>query len=222
LIFFSPAGVDIDALELAVDLAPIKLEVFDLERLRSWAIQGTDEPTTETDRTRLKLYRAIGAKLVEAVHSDSRVLFGLEWYYVEELVAEALRGICSDVEVIRTPPAQDGGKDVVIRYRVEHNHEVYYVEVKHWNRPIGENIVKAFVDVVIDDNADAGLILATSGFTSTAFAGLTLVAKDRVRGGTAGKTIDMCNAYYRVKSGLWRPISNLRGYLHSGPGVLDA
>lgn len=78
-------------------------------------------------------------------------------------------------KVTLTPPAKDGGKDVILEFILAGKAVEYYVEVKHWRSAtkVGSWSVSDFIQVVARDKLARGMFLSTHGYASTAFEHLT-------------------------------------------------
>ena len=70
-----------------------------------------------------------------------------------------------------TPPAKDGGKDVVLRCYVQGRQAEYFVEIKHWRSPsrVGGGALRDFLNVIVREGRDGGLFLSTYGYCDNAF-----------------------------------------------------
>ena len=109
-----------------------------------------------------------------------------------------------------TPGAKDGGKDIVLGFVVSGKLHSYYVEVKHWSgKKVGGRIVKQFLSVVARDQQDGGILLATSGFSSTAIEAVTEFEAD-FRFGNDKSIVTLCRTYLAARQGLLTPSEPLK------------
>ena len=149
--------------------------------------------------------RILATSLCDLIAKDPTVLRDIEWRDFERMIATALDGIGFDVQL--TPPAKDGGKDVIAYCQIHNETKRFYIELKHWtagDRP-GPRHVADFVEVNIQDDTDGGLFLSSSGYTRPVFSRLTEICRERVRIGGHDKIVSLCKHYVRYNHGLWRP-----------------
>jgi len=74
-----------------------------------------------------------------------------------------------------TKPVADGGIDIVALSNQPLTRGKYIIQCKNWKKPVGEPIVRDLYGVVASDNAVKGILISSSGFTSSA----TNFAKDK-------------------------------------------
>ena len=103
-----------------------------------------------------------------------------------------------------TASSKDGGFDL----KLETGAGTYLVEVKHWKQAVGPGVVNGFIKVTAREEATAGLILASGGFTQTLFEGILEVGPP-MRLGAGEKIIDLCRVYYRLGTELLQPDTDL-------------
>lgn len=204
IILFSPSGFSPKAISLAQTPEPITIELIDLERLTAWIekLRVVSPQSKELNLLQAAI-KDLSIKLVEIVASDPDVLDRIEWRDYERMLAAALDGLGFEIEL--TPPAKDGGRDIVLRCHVFGVRKTYFIELKHWFSPVGRNIVQNFVKVVLDEQVDHGFIIATTGYTKNAFEGFTEFERRKISGKNASKSISICQEYVRVKAGLYVP-----------------
>jgi hypothetical protein len=117
----------------------------------------------EFDRAEVQtIITAVSQKFAEMVTRNPLVLDQLEWRDMERMMAEVFRGIGFQVEL--TPPAKDGGKDVILMCIVSGSVHSYIVELRHWRsaKRVGPNAIRHFLDVIIKENRHAGVFLPTA------------------------------------------------------------
>jgi hypothetical protein len=93
----------------------------------------------------------------------------LEWRDLERVIALCYEELGFDVEL--TQSSGDGGKDIVLRFNLLSRHKLgaeYYIEIKHWNQPVGPGAIRKLSEVKLKDAADGAVLLSTSGFTESA------------------------------------------------------
>jgi hypothetical protein len=180
-----------------------------IEELRSAiriAVVGPEEEEGEV----AKIVRTMADCLCELVARNPHALEEIEWRDLERLLARAIAELGFTVEL--TPPAKDGGKDLVATCLVARERLKYYVEIKHWrkgdHRP-GRRHVEAFLALNAREETDGGLFLSSSGFTDEVYACLAEISKQRVRLGAEEKIVSLCQQYVRKRRGLWQSTTPL-------------
>ena len=182
-------------------------DAFGIQELRSAVINALrlEEDETEDFETAVQLLiRTLAEKLCQLIAANPQALQEIEWRDLERVLATALEGIGFQVDL--TPPAKDGGKDIVLNCMVENKEQVFYVEIKHWRqggRP-GLGHVSDFVEVNAVDRTDGGLFLSSSGFSNMVYGRLGEISKQRVRLGERNKIVSLCQKYVKSIDGLWR------------------
>ncbi len=149
--------------------------------------------------------RTMVDSLCELVARDANILQQIEWRDLERLVAATLEKI--GFTVILTPPAKDGGKDVIANCIVGNKEKTFYVEIKHWckgDRP-GAKQVSEFIELNAREGTDGGLFLSSSGFTAPVHSRLAEIRRQHVRLGQREKLVSLCQQYVKRKKGLWVP-----------------
>jgi len=153
--------------------------------------------------------RTLAERLCELIARDPVALRHVEWRHLEYVVATALEAIGFRVQL--TPPAKDGGKDVVAVCKL-HGHElVFYVEVKHWRsgKRVNSKVVFDFVEVNVLDRTDGGLFISSSGFTESVYSQLAEIGRERIRLGNDLKVVSLCQHFVRKRAGIWQPLGDL-------------
>lgn len=167
------------------------------------------------------IVRSVSAALALAVAKNPAALNSIEWRELEKTLAEAFRGLGFDVTL--TPPAKDGGKDIVLRYEIGNRRHTYAVELKHWRsgKKVDDGPVESFSEVVVRGARRGGLIISTSGFSSSGIRALAEVERRRVHGRGGDAVVTICRQYAANAAGLLAPhdlLSNLIG-VHDTPTV---
>ena len=148
--------------------------------------------------------RLMAEQLCSLVAKNPNTLREIEWRDLERLLSFALQEIGFSIEL--TPPAKDGGKDIIAYCIVAKESRTYYIEVKHWRSAAnpGDCHVADFVAVNAANETDGGLFLSSSGFTKSVYGRISELCKQRVRLGEQDKIVSLCQNYVRKRDGLWR------------------
>ena len=198
------SGWGSDGIEAATAYDLDSVHLYDFRKLEKWA----NDPAAVMnlalgDRARYAR-RSEGhfRGLALDVASHPRLLGEIDWLELEKLINEVLDGLGFDT--LRTPPAGDGGKDIVVRCLHGGASGFYYVELKHWRsgKRVGPDVLKALAGVVARDGARKGLVLSSSGLTRNPFAGLTPAQARLVQAGGPDKIFSLCALYKFIKAGL--------------------
>lgn len=205
-LFFSLSSFAPEALIVASHSEPIAVELMDFGRIREWAKgkQDSDQSLDSTPVTSLR--RETMRKYIALLARSPAELASVEWRELEHMMEEICRELgFNPVEL--TPPSKDGGRDLVLTARVGYKKAKYLMELKHWKEPnrVGSNVLREFVNVVIQDNADKGIVLSSSGFTKNAVSQLTQLERNKLRVGDRHKIIGLCRTYVQKQGGLWSP-----------------
>lgn len=196
------------AKEAAIRLAPVAIELVDIDRLKKWILSIE----VEMDINKLEIeeiLKLVSHKFAFLVAQNPENLYKLEWRDLERMVAEIFEGIGFDVEL--TPSSKDGGKDIILSCNVFGRNKSYIVEIKHWRSGIkvGQSAIKDFLNVIVKERRDSGLYLSTFGYCNNSFESLSEIEKQKIRFGDKEKIVSLCKVYTKVSSGIWSPTQNL-------------
>lgn len=133
----------------------------------------------------------------------------LEWRDLERVLREVFEGLGFATKLTR--PAKDGGFDLEISVAGH----VYLVEVKLWSQPsvVGDDTIDRFAEVVVNEQAERGLLLSRSGFSKKALSGRVEIEQHVVALGDGSKIVSLCQGYIRKAAGIWMPSACLPGFL---------
>ncbi len=193
----------------------MQIELIGYDELAQWAqAVAEDAPVPDPLSAGIKAFSRF---LALEIARDPLALERLEWFDIERTVAEIFEGLGFNVTL--TPPAKDGGKDVILEFILDGKTVEYYVEIKHWRSAtkVGSGSVSDFIGVVARDKVAGGMFLSTHGYTSTAFEYLTQLDRERVSFGGREKVLTLCKTYSKAQAGLWSPPSSLREILLESP-----
>ena len=207
LVVISRSGFTPDASVWAHRDFPVDVELVTLAELLGWVRRLIKARQPEGSRV-AQAVAAVAREFARAVAENPGELDHLEWRDVERMLAAVLGDLGFEAEL--TPPAKDGGKDIILRLRDQQSDRTYAVEVKHWRsgHHVGQSKIIDFVEVVAREGYDAGLFLATHGYTQDAFAALSEIQRTLVRFGAEDKVLALCRTFVKAERGLWTPPSD--------------
>jgi len=194
---------------------PVKIELIDLDALRSWVGRIEQIPNVNLHQINI-IRRELSRKFIELIAKNPRNLDQIEWREMEHLLTVVFDGLGFDAKL--TPGSKDGGKDIILTCTIESEQHTYYVEIKHWrsNQRVGFGAVSDFLNVIINEEISGGLYLSTYGYCSNAFESLTEIQRQKIRFGAEEKVVSLCQSYVKAQSGIWSPESTLTETLFSG------
>jgi restriction system protein len=136
-------------------------------------------------------------------------LDNLEWRDIERTVAEVFDGL--GFKVTLTPPAKDGGKDIILSCHIHGKNTEYYVEIKHWRsrKKVGPTVIRDFLNVVVREKREGGLFLTTYGYSEKAMEQFSRIKRQQIYLGDQTKVVNLCKHYVNAKNGLWSPPNNI-------------
>jgi restriction system protein len=220
MMIVSRSGFTSEAQAQAESLGVGKLDLLDPVSLRNWIASENVSPPVQLSRTDLILTTAMRElALVIAEHPEE--LWNVEWRELEKILREAFDGIGYESKLTR--PAKDGGFDLELTAWDNGKKQTYLVEVKHWttDKP-GKGAVKKLIGVTASKSATGGLLISSSGFTSTAYEGWAEYEKpERIRLGGGEKIVSLCKLYKRTNKPFWVPIDTPLETLFEGTRRLD-
>ncbi len=153
---------------------PVKFQLLDIIFLKEWARKIDDEDNPMLANYNSKII-SFSKSVAKEILNNSEYINILEWREVERLVGHLLKELGYDVEI--TAPGNDGGIDVF----VYDEGKKYYIQVKHWKEPNkpGKKHIKEFMKVVINEDAESGIFLSSSGYRKNSFETLTEIERNK-------------------------------------------
>lgn len=188
---------------------PIKIQLLDIDFLKDWAKKiDEDQNPLQTDYNNKII--SLSISFVKEILKNSEYINILEWREVERLVGHLLSGLGYDVEI--TASGNDGGIDVVIY----NEGKKYYIQVKHWKSPNKPGLahVKEFMQVVLNEGAESGIFLSSSGFRKNSFETLTQIERQKLHIGNQEKIISWVKMYSKIYNGIYLPVKNINDILY--------
>ena len=151
----------------------------------------------------------LSAALARIIARDPTELDHIEWRDLERLVAAIFAKL--GFQTTLTPPAKDGGRDVILQFAVSGEKRSFIVEAKHWRsrQRAGKGHISEFVKVVASEQRNGGLILATYGYAGTAFEALTEIERPTLYAGDESKIVALCRTFVRAEAGLFTAPADL-------------
>lgn len=197
-------GFTPDAVEIARSQAPVEVELLDLQGIETWIRRVEIGEPPNLDKVQV-LIRSMSHEFAQLISENPGMLDCLEWRDFERMMARVMEGIGFECEL--TPPAKDGGKDLVLVWRARSGDQSFIVELKHWRsgKRVGKKAVTDFMNVIVSEDRTGGLILSTSGYAANRSEGLTEVTRKKLRLGDDSKVALLAKTYIRACAGLWSP-----------------
>lgn len=203
-------------LEEAFRLEPLMADV--LQEVIAQHVQrilgggGKDEREAVVD----VILKATFDELAEHISRDIRYLDHIEWRDLERTLGVALEELGFKVTV--TPPARDGGKDIIASLEICNQTYSFIIELKHWRcgQRVGPGPVEKFLRVIINEKRVGGLFLASYGFTETCIEALASLKRYPIKLGDERKMKSIFRMYKRRKEGLMLPVRELVRLLSTG------
>lgn len=141
------------------------------------------------------IVRNMSAAFARLIAEDPNALDDLEWRHLEHTMAEVFNGL--GFSVVLTPPAKDGGKDLILSCKVTTGTRTYVVEIKHWpsGKRVGPKEIRQLLNIVVRGGRAGGLIISSSGFSAPACAILASVEHLPLRTASRTAIITLCKLY---------------------------
>lgn len=208
----SRSGFTPGALRLANDSGVGIIDLLSPNDLRNWLTKHA--PQVRPDQSAEVIIRGAMKALAKLIAEHPEQLAMLEWRDLERVLREVFEGLGFDTQLTRA--GKDGGFDLELAILKDGAKAVYLVEVKHWkDQKPGLMHLKKLVQVTASKQATAGLLLSTSGFTTTLYQGFAKLSAP-VRLGHGSKVVSLCQAYYRLDSALWVEAKDLEDAFFEG------
>ncbi len=161
-------------------------------------VPNEDEKQRQVDTIMKIAFTAIADKIA----GDKNYLDHIEWRDLERVLGEALSTIGFQVTV--TPPAKDGGKDIIANLQISNKHYSFIIELKHWRsgQRVGSKHVERFLRVVINDKPCGGLLLATYGYTKDCTELLCSLKQYKLNLGAGDRIYSIFQLYRKKRNGI--------------------
>ncbi len=196
------------------DILPTDIELVDIEHLRSWSFR--EKKVKGYDLTIVNsLRKSLSDALIKLIAANPRYLEDIEWRELERVVQTVFEALGFSSEL--TPGEKDGGKDIVLRCKVENAEHTYYVELKHWRskQRVGGAAASQFINVIVNEGISGGLFLSTYGYCDNAFEMISKIDRKLLKFGSEDKIVSLCRQYVLSQSLLWEPVNVLEDVLFS-------
>jgi restriction system protein len=187
---------------------PFEFQLMNINALRAWA-RRIERAQQEDVSPIVQAVTELSRTLARLVAGNPRYLDEIEWRDMERLLATVFNELGFDVEL--TPPAKDGGKDIILTCVVSGRDTKFLVEVRHWRtgKKVGAGLLKEFVHVLAAEQAEHGLYIATYGYATDAIEALTELERKKLKFGQENKVVSLCQTFVRAESGIWSPPRSL-------------
>lgn len=209
MLLLSLSGFSDTARRVLERALPTAVELIDLDSLRRWikrlGTQGSELLRSEA----LIAIAELSATLARIIARNPIELDYIEWRDLERLVAAIFARL--GFQTTLTPPAKDGGRDVILQFDVSGQSRSFIVEAKHWRsrQRVGQGHISDFVKVVASEQRSGGLVISTYGYTGTAFEALTEVERQNLYAGDKSKIVALCRTFVRAEAGLFAAPADL-------------
>ncbi|MEO7032880.1 MAG: restriction endonuclease [Polyangiaceae bacterium] len=203
MLLVAKSGFSASARAMLERALPTSLELLDLDFLRSWAARFDAAPPNAVQTSAMAAIAEVSALLARIIARSPAELDNIEWRDLERMLATIFAKL--GFQTTLTPSAKDGGKDVILRFSVATENREFVVEAKHWRsgQKVGSGYVNDFLRVVATEQRHGGLLLATAGYTGTAFETLTEIERKLFYPGDQTKVIALCRTFVRAEAGLF-------------------
>lgn len=154
-----------DYLNISNNLAFQNFDFLDIIEFDEEKIDEENAPSKETivisETHRIK-------KIIKDIYIDNEKLLQIHSREFEKVIAELLSHQGFDVEL--TKQTRDNGYDIIaLKYFDGHIPLKFLVECKRYTKEkVGVEIIRAFKEVLVTENANRGIIVTTSYFTKDA------------------------------------------------------
>lgn len=184
------------------------IEIIDIDEIHNWIerLEQSSSDQSENPYDILIHLRKFNKSIIRCIACAPEQLYNLEWRDTERVIAELFEGIGFNVTLTRC--SKDGGKDIILEYKIGNSTKSYIIEIKHWKSKIkvNKNSVKRFTQIVVNENREKGLMISTFGYTRNYYESLTEHELKKVCFGTRNKIVDLCKTYEKIRGGIWVPL----------------
>jgi CxxC-x17-CxxC domain-containing protein len=169
--------------------------------VRCKACYELEDDLGSVQRAYIGALRTFCERLAEGVADNPNFLDFLEWRQLEQMLAEVFSALGFSVTLGRG--TKDKGKDLVLDCEFAGRRQRYYVQIKHWrsDKRINGVLLREFVNVVLRDRVDSGVMLSTSGFTSDAYEALTVLDRKILQIGDRSTVCALCRTFVKSRGG---------------------
>lgn len=209
MLLLSRSGFSVAARGVLERALPTAVELVDLDFLRAWITRLAGQNLPPIPPAAVVAIREFSATLARIIAHNPDQLDHIEWRDLERLVESVFNKL--GFKTTLTPPAKDGGRDVILSFSVSHENRSFIVEAKHWRsrQRVGKGYISDFVKVVASEVRAGGLFLATYGYSGTAFETLTEIERSLLHSGDKSKIVALCRTFVRAEAGLFTAPADL-------------
>ena len=161
VIILSRSGYDTSFSKQLSNHDSAEVTAFDYSSFLEWTQRA--ETLVEKNRNKIELLVVdFSRRLAEFVAENEAYLDQIEWRDIERLIAFSIEAMGFKVEL--TPPAKDGGKDIIVFFQEGGQTKSYIIEVKHWRsgKKVGSSHILSFAEVVARECPVKGVFISTS------------------------------------------------------------
>jgi hypothetical protein len=188
------------------------VSILDFTGLKSFARAGFEGQRAREQSIAVMMVQDLMERLAVEIARQKVKLEDLEWRDLERLMGAVLQGL--GYRCIVTPPAKDGGRDLVVCDITGDDVAWYNFEIKHWrDRSADQRAVRYCLEVALREGRRGALLVSTGGIGAAALKARAEVHADYVRLAGAAKVVTTCRHFVSRQSGLWTEDLPLRRVL---------
>lgn len=193
----------------------MRLRFLDFQDLKTYASEAFALAERREVHRALMIVKEMIESLIEAIAGKAISIADIEWRDMERLVHQTLRG--QGFHAHLTPPANDGGRDIVACDILIDDVHWYNIEIKHWrHRGPGRREVASTLETAILEGRRGALMLSPLPAGTAALSVRTEVHQNYLRFGSEAKIVQSCRHYVSKDRKIWQPSGGLRSFLFDG------
>ncbi len=188
------------------------VSVLDFQGLKRFAREGFQSQRDRQASSAVRLVQDLMEQLAVEIARQKVAVDELEWRDLERLLGAVLQGL--GYRCIVTPPAKDGGRDLVVCDITQDDVAWYNIEIKHWrDRSAGPKAIQYCLETALREGRRGALLVSTGGIGRAALRARAEVNADYMRLAGTAKVVTTCRHFVARQSGLWTEELPLRRVL---------